>query len=188
MMFVLLFVAFINCQSQNLCGSSSTRILNFDDLDINHEDGYIELPQPYKNFIIKRINSPNVTYSDNHIPAINSSNPSVPSEYYGNSAVSTPNFILTTGEYLSISKANGGTFAIISLQIKSIFIDQMPVLIRTLRLGVVVSNTTINLSSIGPTLVNINKKQLDQIVIGCANHDLETCAHMSYDNIVLCRV
>lgn len=188
MMFVLLFMALMQCQSPSVCGGSPTQVFNFEDLDVSNSLGYIALPQPYNNFIIKRINSPYTGYSDNHIPVLNSSNPNIMSEYYGNSATSPPNFILTTGEYLSISKVDGGTFAIISLQMKSIFIDQMPVVVQTLKLGVVTSSTTVTLSTSGPMLVQVDQKQFDQVLVRCVNDDFATCAHISYDDISLCRI
>jgi len=94
MMFVLLFVALINCQSPSICGGSPTKVFNFDDLDVSNTVGYITLPQPYNDFIIKRVNSPYTGYSDNHVPVLNSSNPNNMNTYYGNSATSIPNFIL----------------------------------------------------------------------------------------------
>ncbi len=187
---VLLFATLIRCQPPNICGGSSTTVFNFDTINTNNEDGYVSLPQPYNNLIIKRINSPYTGYPDNHIPILNCSNPGIVSlgPYYVNSATSVPNVIFTTGEYLSINKVNGGTFAILSLQMKSIFIDQMEVIIKTLRLGVVTSNMTINLSATGPTLINVNQKQFDQLLIGCKNPELATCAHITYDDIALCRI
>ena len=184
---MFVFLLFVYCISASTCGVTPTVNSKFDDVAVSDADVYIALPRPYNGVVYRRVNTPFTSYPDDHIPVMNVSNPSIP-WYFAAGAVSMPNLIFTTGESMSIRKSDDGTFAIISLQMKAIYIDQMAIFVNTSRLGVVISSTVLNLAYDVPTLVTINQKGIDEVLIGCVNPDFITCAHMTYDNVKLCRL
>lgn len=185
---MLLFGLFVLCAlAAAPCGQTPTTNFGFDDVPVSDLESYKALPRPYNGFVFRRVNTPFTSYPDDNIPVTNVSNPSVPS-FFVNGATSSPNLIFTTGESMSIRKSNNRTFAIVSLQMKSVFIDNMAVFVNTSRLGVVTSSTLVNLSINGPTLVGVNKSGLDLVLIGCVNPSLLTCAHITYDDIKICRI
>jgi len=183
---IILVIAVVSCQ-QNICGNTQIKIFNFDDVIVTDYSGYRSLPRPYNSLIFKRVNTIHTSYSDNNIPVLNITNNNTLS-YYVNAATSSPNLILTTGESLSIREINNGTFAVLNLKMKSIYINQMNVFINTFRFGNLVSNMTVNLPVNEPIIVNVNQKQFDEILIGCVDPSFNTCAHITYDDISFCRI
>jgi hypothetical protein len=172
--------------------------LNFDDVYVVPSLGYTTLPRPYENFVFKKVKTIVIDPYFDDVPVLNTTNENI-SPSYRNAAVSNlsasdqsngvnpilPNVLLTTGESLSIQKYNNKTFEIESLYLTSIFVDQMEIFIKMCRSNKLVNTTIITLPRGNPVFVYLNIAQIDYILIGCT--DPLTCAHMTYDNIKLCK-
>jgi len=185
---MFVFLLFVLCAlAAPPCGKTTVTTFKFDDVTVINAESYTALPRPYNGFVFRRVNTPYVSYPDDHIPVMNVSSSVIPS-YFVNGATSPPNLLFTTGESMSIRKSNNRTFAITTLQMKSIYIGQMAIFINTSRLGVVTSSQLLNLPTSAPLLVSINQNGLDEILIGCVNPQFATCAHITFDDISLCRI
>lgn len=162
------------------CGSIEN--LNFDDIAVPSSEPFTILPRPYYNFIFKRINTPLTGYIDDHLPVFNTTGNSL----YVTSATSNPNVIVTTGENLAIITSNNANlFDFYSINMTSIFIDQMAVNLTAYHRGVTLNVTTIILTVDIPYYTVLNWKNIDQVIIGCYNYSYYTCAHIGYDNVVV---
>lgn len=188
--FFILFTSVLYAQNElTLCNNKQIETLNFDDVIVNTSITYIALPRPYHNFVFRRINTNYTGYIDDGIPVNNITNLlSYHPDYtfYQNAYESPPNIIFTTGENLSIEKSDNSAFNIIKLYMKSIFIDNMAIILQSYKNGIVFFNKTVTVSAVSPTEIFLNWRNIDQLIIGCLNPQFETCAHVSYDDITVC--
>lgn len=161
------------------CTITKHETLTFE--DINIPGSYFALPRPYHNYIFRR-SQPNNNYPDDNIPVSNTSNQGGP---WANAAQSKPNVIFTTGESLSIRKADNSSFKIRHIAMTSIFIANMSVFVNTYRNGTLHSAMNVTLALGVPTTYKIYKCKIDQVLIGCVNGSFNTCAHIAYDNVAV---
>ena len=179
----ILFTLIVNAQNiQNICQNKQIHTLGFDDVTI-YPDSYIALPRPYLNFVFKRVNTVSVGYSDDNVAVANLT--AAPAAYQ-NAENSPPNVILTTGESFSLKKVDNSIFNIVKLYITSIYINNMGILIKCYKNGVYFSNVTLNIQTTYPTEINLNWKNIDEVIIGCSNPEYATCAHATHDDITVC--
>lgn len=179
--FLLFFTVLVLTQNQ-ICNNKQFDNINFDDFTVLYPSNPATLPRPFHNFIFKRINTNYTGWAYDVIPIMNVTGV----QYYQNAAQSLPNIIFTAGENLSIQRENNNSFNIVKLYMKTIFIDNMPVIIQSYKNGNLFLNQTVNLSISGPTEINLNWRNVDQIIIGCLNPQFVSCAHASYDDITVC--
>lgn len=171
-----------------LCPAGFTsQTLAFDDLTTY---AYQAMPWPYQGFLFERVNTIYTTWTDFHIPYLNTS-VSTYNATYGPALVSPPNIVFTSGESLSLrlqppASGKKDTFSLLSFYITSIFVDQMQVSVACLSNGIAISNQTVTLTIETATLVTVNQSQIDRVLIGCVDPSFNTCAHMGFDNIAVC--
>jgi hypothetical protein len=157
--------------------------MNFDDVAISSSQLYVALPRPYDNFIFKRINTAVGNWSFDNIPATNVST----GTFAAYTATSPPNVIFTTGENLSITKSDNSGFKMLSVNMTSIYINNMGVNITGYRRNATMYSQSVSLLTSAPSYIAfVNWNNVDQVIIGCSIVSFSTCAHITYDDVVIC--
>lgn len=155
-------------------------VLGFDDYALSPGNYNTGLPQPYHDFNFSR--GGGWTYKN--ILLLNSTG----SEYYGNSASSSPNIILTQGEQLFIALVETKfirTFKLISVTMTPIFKDNLLVYIEMFRDNVSVQRMEATLPlQVRTTVVMTDAVAGDKVTIGCVAPDANS--FIAYDDFAVC--
>lgn len=166
MIFIFILVHLVSC-SNDASDTSYMCHLNFDNIEIPSGTSYISLERPFHNFVFKRL-----TNLDNNVPVNRNDFPA-----YINCQPRS-NVIFTTGEGLSITQVNNKLFSVRSVNITSIFINNIQISVSSIH-----NYKRIILPLQTETYVELNFFNVNEVIIQCI--DKEFCAHLAFDDIIL---
>lgn len=174
---VLLLVSGSGCPYRQ---DKKCETLNFDDIILPKL--YDQLPRPYHNFIIERSDP---SYMDQSVGMLDTSVAGI--GVFSNTAKSSPNILLTSGEAISIRHSKDLPFDVVDIQL-------MPVLLSfDVRIEWDIGIDSYNyidvpLSRGIMTPVVIKQVNIRNLHISCTNYTLETCGHMVIDDLQVCTI
>lgn len=154
--------------------------LNFDDIVLPKL--YDQLPRPYHNFIIER-NDP--SYTDQSVGMLDTSVNGI--GVFSNTAKSSPNVLLTSGESISIRHNDNLLFDVVDIQLMHVLLS------FDVRIEWDIGTDNYNYVDVSlprgiMTHVVIKQVNIRNLLICCSNMTLETCGHMVIDDLQVCTI